>query len=103
MPLDKNGKPILFKPWVNKTKSKSKYFVYVASDNKRGFKKIGFGQKGMGQYRDKGKYYSALDHNDKERRRLYLARARGIKNKKGELTYKDKNTANYWSINYLWL
>jgi hypothetical protein len=32
----------------------------------------------------------------------YLARAKGIKNKKGELTYKDKNTANYWSVFYLW-
>ena len=41
-------------------------------------------------------------HKDQKRRSSYLARARGIKNKKGELTYKDKNTANYWSIKYLW-
>ena len=29
MPLDKKGNPILYKPWVNKTKSKNKYWVYV--------------------------------------------------------------------------
>ena len=38
----------------------------------------------------------------KEQRKSYLARSKGIKNKKGELTWKDKNTANYWSIHYLW-
>tara|TARA_R110000744_G_C19329610_1_gene558442 strand:+ start:769 stop:1029 length:261 start_codon:yes stop_codon:yes gene_type:complete len=32
----------------------------------------------------------------------YLARAKGIKNKKGELTYNNKNTKNYWSYN-AWL
>lgn len=102
MPLDKEGKPILYKPWVNKTKSKFKYFVYVKADNKKGFKKIGFGFKGMEQYKDKGGYYKNLNHGDKKRRKRYLSRAKGIKNKKGELTYLDKNTANYWSVNYLW-
>ena len=56
----------------------------------------------MGQFKDKGGAYKSLDHGDKKRQASYLARAKGIKNKKGELTYKDKNTANYWSINYLW-
>ena len=102
MPLDKQGKPVLYKPWVNKTKSKSKYWVYVKSDNKKGFKKIGFGLKGMGQFKDKGGYYKSLDHGDNKRRASYLARAKGIKNKKGELTWNDKNTANYWAIRYLW-
>ena len=102
MPLDKQGKPIFYKPWVNKTNSKKKYFVYVKADNKKGFKKIGFGYKGMGQFKDKGGYYKSLDHGDKKRRDSFLKRAKGIKNKKGELTYKDKNTANYWAVNYLW-
>jgi hypothetical protein len=102
MPLDKQGKPILYKPWVNKTNSKNKYWVYVKADNKKGFKKIGFGYKGMGQFKDKGGYYKSLDHGDKERRARYLKRAKGIKNKKGELTWKDKNTANYWAVHYLW-
>ena len=56
----------------------------------------------MGQYKDKGGYYKSLDHNDPVRRKAYLSRAKGIKNKKGELTYKDKNTANYWAVNFLW-
>jgi len=102
MPRDKSGRPILYKPFVNKTKSKYKYFVYVKSDNKSGYKKIGFGNKDYPQFKDKGGAYKSLDHNDPERRKRYLSRAKGIKNKKGELTYKDKNTANYWSIRYLW-
>ena len=102
MPLDKKGQPILYKPWANKTKSKKKYWVYVKADTKKGFKKIGFGLKGMGQFKDKGGHYKSLDHNDIKRRTAYLKRAKGTKNKKGELTYKDKNTANYWAINYLW-
>lgn len=102
MPLDKEGKPILYKPWVNKTKSKNKYWVYVKSNNKKGFKKIGFGYKGMGQFKDKGGYYKSLDHGDQKRRERYLKRAKGIKNKEGELTWKDKNTANYWAVHYLW-
>ena len=46
--------------------------------------------------------YTHLNHNDETRRKSYLARAKGIKNKKGELTWKDKNSANYFSIRYLW-
>ena len=102
MPLDKKGKPILYKPWKNTTKSKFKYWVYVKADNKSGVKKIGFGFKGMGHFKDKGGNYKSLDHNDPERRKRYLLRAKGIKDKQGNLTYKNKNTANYWSINYLW-
>ncbi len=99
MPLDKRGNPVLYKPWVSKSKNK-KYNVYVKVNGK--VKQISFGQKGMGQFKDKGGAYKSLDHGDKKRQASYLARAKGIKNKKGELTYKDKNTANYWSINYLW-
>ena len=48
------------------------------------------------------RYEDFTQHKDKERRKSYLKRAKGIKNKKGELTYKDKNSANYWSIKLLW-
>mgnify|MGYP003661673101 FL=1 len=48
------------------------------------------------------KYEDFRQHKDKKRQKNYCNRAKGIKNKKGKLTYKDKNTANYWSINYLW-
>ncbi len=89
----------LYKPFVSKAKNK-KYAVIVLKDGKR--KTINFGQKGYKQFKDKLGHYSSLDHNDKERRKRYLARAKGIKNKKGELTWKDKNSANYYAIRYLW-
>ena len=39
----------------------------------------------------------------KEQRKSYLARARGIRDKQGNLTANNKNTSNYWSIqSYLW-
>ena len=94
MPLDKYGKEILYIPFKNKTNSKFKYFVYVKSDNKKGFKKIGFGHKDYPDWRSKTA--------TKEQRKSYRARASGIKNKQGQLTYKLKDTKNYWSYNYLW-
>lgn len=54
---------------------------------------IHFGQKG---------YQDFTQHNDLDRRRSYLKRSKGIKDKKGNPTYKNKNSANYWSINLLW-
>ena len=94
MPLDKNGKAILYVPWKNKTNSKFKYFVYVSSDNKKGFKQIGFGDKDYPDWKSRTA--------TKEQRKSYRARASGIKNKQGQLTYKLKDTKNYWSYNYLW-
>ena len=95
MPLDKKGKPVLYKPFRGKsTPSTKKFSVYVKSNNKKGFKIIHFGQKGADDFRS--------GTATKEQRASYLARAKGIRNKKGELTWKDKNTANYWSVRYLW-
>ena len=93
MPRDKKGKPILYKPFKNATNSKKKYFVYVKADNKKGYKKIGFGHKD---------YQDFTQHKDEKRRANYLKRAKGIKNKDGKLTWKDKNTPNYWAVHYLW-
>ena len=81
---------VLYKPFKSKAKNK-KYSVYVMKDGKK--KLIHFGD---------SRYEDFTQHKDKERRKSYLKRAKGIKNKKGELTYKDKNTANYWSIKLLW-
>lgn len=83
----------LYKPFKNNTNSKYKFFVYVKADNKKGFKKIGFGDKN---------YKDFTQHKDPERRRRYLARAKAIKDKEGNLTYKNKNSANYFSVKYLW-
>jgi len=81
---------VLYKPFKSKAKNK-KYSVYVMKDGKK--KLINFGD---------SRYEDFTQHKDKERRKSYLKRAKGIKNKKGDLTYKDKNTANYWSIKLLW-
>tara|TARA_R110002012_G_C11209137_1_gene560964 strand:- start:115 stop:378 length:264 start_codon:yes stop_codon:yes gene_type:complete len=84
-----DNKP-LYKPFKSKAKNK-KFSVYVMKDGKK--KLIHFGDT---------RYEDFTQHKDKERRKSYLKRAKGIKNKKGELTYKDKNTANYWSVKLLW-
>jgi hypothetical protein len=67
-------------------------------------KVVHFGDKRYQHYKDQTplKIYSNLNHNDIKRRKRYLSRAKGIKNKSGNLTYKDKNSSNYYSINYLW-
>lgn len=84
--------PALYKPFKYRGKANKKFSVYVKGD--KGKKKlIHFGDSNMEDFRQ---------HKDEKRRKSYLARAKGIKNKKGELTWKDKNTANYWSVHYLW-
>lgn len=86
-------KPVLNKPFKSK-KAGKKYSVYVKADNKKGYKLIHFGASGMDDFRS-GTATQA-------QRKSYLARAKGIKNKKGELTWKDKSSPNYWSVRYLW-
>ena len=83
----------LYKPFKYKGKGVFKYSVYVKGDKGQP-KLIHFGNKN---------YEDFTQHRDEKRRKSYLARARGIKNKKGELTYKDPNSKNFWSIGYLWL
>ena len=56
-------------------------------------KKVNFGS---------AKYEDYLIHKDEDRRQKYLKRAKAIKNKKGELTFNNPQSANYWSINLLW-
>ncbi len=91
MPLDKQGKPILYKPWPSKAKNK-KYSVYVKGKNGK-VKKINFGDKRYGQFKDKLGKYKSKDHGDKKRRKAYYDRH-------GRTT--DKNTALYWANKILW-
>lgn len=80
------------------TRKNKKYMIYYNG------KYIHFGDLHYQHYKDRTplKIYSYLDHNDKQRRKNYLSRAIGIKDKQGNLTYMDKNSPNYYSINYLW-
>tara|TARA_R110000822_G_scaffold227392_1_gene360052 strand:+ start:1056 stop:1322 length:267 start_codon:yes stop_codon:yes gene_type:complete len=84
-----DGKP-LYKPFKSKAKNK-KFSVYVMKDGKK--KLIHFGDSRMQDFRQ---------HKDRKRRASYLARAKGIRDKQGNLTWKDKSSANYWSIRFLW-
>ena len=81
----------LYEPFPSKAKNK-KFSVYVMKNGKKTL--INFGDSRFEDY---------TQHKDKVRQKSYLTRAKGIKNKQGELTYKDKNSANYWAINYLWM
>lgn len=62
---------------------------------KRGdrIKLVKFGLRGMEDY---------TQHGDEDRRKNYLARSAGIRNKKGELTKDDPFSANYWARRELW-
>jgi hypothetical protein len=80
------------------TRKGKKYMAYT------GGHWVHFGSIINQQYRDSTplKLYSHLDHGDRKRRENYLARAKGIKDKEGRLTYKDPSSANALSIKYLW-
>ena len=80
----------LYKPFKSKAKNK-KFSVYVMKNGKKTL--INFGD---------SRYQDFTQHKDEKRRESYLKRAKGIKNKAGNLTWKDKNTSNYWSVHYLW-
>ena len=86
-------------PKFEKSNLKGKKYSVITPSGK----KIHFGDSSMQHFKDKALgLYSHLDHNDSIRRKNYLARAKGIKNKKGELTWKDKESPNYYSVHFLW-
>ena len=70
------------------TRKNNKYVATLSSG-----KKIHFGSSQHPDY---------LIHKDNERKERYLARAKKIKNKQGELTYTNPESANYWCMNLLW-
>lgn len=80
------------------TRKNKKYMVFHKD------KWIHFGDTRYEQFEDQTplKLYSHLNHFDKKRRMNYLQRAKGIKDKNGNLTYLDKNSPNYYSVKYLW-
>lgn len=83
-----------------KSKSKNKKYLVILPNEK----KINFGDKRYEHFKDTTplKLYSNLDHNDKKRQKNYCARSAGIKNKKGKLTKNNKESANHYSMKYLW-
>jgi hypothetical protein len=86
-------------PEFKKSTRKNKKYMVKVDD-----KWVHFGDTRYEQFFDKVplKLYSHLNHNDKERQKRYLARAKGIVDKNGNLTWDDKKSSNYWSIRWLW-
>ena len=68
---------------------KNKKYVVTLKNGKR----IHFGD---------SRYKDFLIHKNKERRNRYRQRASKITDKYGNLTYNNKNTANYWAYHLLW-
>ena len=48
------------------------------------------------------RYEDFTEHKDKKRQKSYCSRAMGIKDKKGNLTYKNPESQNYYSVRLLW-
>jgi hypothetical protein len=48
------------------------------------------------------RYMDYTQHRNEKRRKNYLTRTKGIRDSKGNLTYNNKNTANYWARTLLW-
>ena len=65
-------------------------------------KKVHFGNPNYQQFKDKTGIWKKLDHLDPERRRNYLSRSSGIKNKQGQLTKDIPSSPNYHAIRILW-
>ena len=86
-------------PTFMKSANKNKKYAVVYNG-----KTINFGDSKMEQYKDSTGLglYTSKDHLDPVRRKSYLARAKGIKNAKGELTWKMKSSPNYYSVRFLW-
>jgi hypothetical protein len=85
------------------TRKFKKYMVLVKGKSGRP-KTIHFGDTRYQHFKDTTPLalYKNLNHFDTKRRERYLKRAKGIKNKAGELTYKDRNSSNYYSVRFLW-
>lgn len=78
------------------TKKKKKLMTIVDG------KKIHFGDNNMEHYYDKTNIWSSKNHNDKNRRKNFLQRSKGIKDKEGNLVWKDPKSPSYHAVRILW-
>ena len=85
----KLNKP-LYKP-VHSSNPKKKGMVYVLKEGKK--RLIHFGDSSMKDF---------TQHKDPVRRKNYLTRSAGIKDKNGNFAKNNKNSANYWSRTINW-
>ena len=79
------------KPKIAPKGSSAKRRVLAKKGDK--VKVVNFGKRGYSDY---------TQHKSEKRRRSYLARSGGIRNKAGKLTKGDVFSANHWSRKTLW-
>ena len=65
-------------------------------------KVVHFGNPQYQHFKDKTGIWKSLDHNDSKRRKNYLTRSAGIKNKDGKLTKDLPESPNYHARRILW-
>lgn len=85
------------------TNPNKKLMVVVEKDGKK--RTIHFGNRkapANEHFKDKTGIWKSLDHGDTQRRKNYLSRSGGIKNKEGKLTKDDPFSPNYHSRKILW-
>jgi hypothetical protein len=51
---------------------------------------------------EKDRNYYSQNSTKEKRQKSYLARAKGIKDKQGNLTYKDPESPNYHAVRVIW-
>ena len=77
-----------------------KLMVIVEKDGKK--RTIHFGDRKMEHFKDKTGIWKSKNHGDTQRRKNYLSRSGGIKNKEGKLTKDDVFSPNYHARRILW-
>lgn len=94
----------IYRPFYDsKTPKSKKYSVIIYNKKIKKYARINFGARNMEHYKDLvSDRYAHLNHLDKNRRRLYRARASKIVDKNGHLTYKNKTSPNYYAYFFLW-
>ena len=85
-----------------KKKAKKLGAVLLDYSNRKGKKYVVTLSNGKKVHFGSTKYADYLIHQDKERRDRYLTRSKNIRNKQGELTYNNPESANFWSVYLLW-
>ena len=90
------------------TRPNKKLMVVVEKDGKKktvhfGNRTASAGSKNNNQhFKDRTGIWKSLDHGDKDRRKNFLTRSAGIKNKEGKLTKDDPFSPNYHARRILW-
>ena len=89
------------------TRPNKKLMVVIEKDGKKktvhfGNRTASAGSKNNQHFKDKTGIWKSLDHGDKDRRKNFLTRSAGIKNKSGGLTKDDPFSANYHGRRILW-